>query len=84
MHETLDKGKVRKAVLLYLSQKIGPNNFVELQKECHKKDPGLNGYISVQDFYQSFEKAQMNVLPREFEELLLELDPKKSGQVNYD
>jgi|Laugresu1bdmlbsd_1035121.scaffolds.fasta_scaffold173599_1 Ca2+-binding EF-hand superfamily protein len=26
----------------------------------------------------------MNVLPREFEELQSELDPQKSGRINYD
>lgn len=84
MNETLDKGKVRRAVLLYLSQKIGANNFVDLQKECVSKDPAATGYVSVQEFHTSFERAQMNVLPREFEELMLELDPNKSGKVNYD
>lgn len=32
MNETLDKLKVRKAVLLYLSQRIGASNFSELQR----------------------------------------------------
>ena len=32
MNDTLDKLKVRRAVLLYLSQRIGEGNFSELQR----------------------------------------------------
>jgi hypothetical protein len=84
MTEALDKGKVRKAVLLYLSQKIGANNFADLQRECMSRDKQKTGFLSCKDLFTCFEKAYMNLLQREFEELMLELDPSKTGQVSYE
>lgn len=84
MTEALDKGKVRKAVLLYLSQKIGANNFADLQRECMSRDKQKTGFVSCADLFTCFEKAYMNLLPREFEELMLELDQSKTGQVSYE
>jgi hypothetical protein len=84
MDETLDKGKVRKVVLLYLSQKIAANNFVDLQRECVARDPSSTGSIPTAELFNCFERANMSLLPREFEELQLELDPTKSGRVNYE
>jgi hypothetical protein len=50
MNETLDKLKVRKAVLLYLSQRIGAANFSELQRQCNIRDQQQTGFITNQDF----------------------------------
>jgi|LauGreDrversion4_2_1035121.scaffolds.fasta_scaffold476299_1 Ca2+-binding EF-hand superfamily protein len=48
------------------------------------RDQQRSGFVSCQDFLTCFELSGMNVLPREFEELQGELDPQKSGRINYE
>jgi hypothetical protein len=48
---------------------MGANNFVDLQRECIAKDPAKKGYIVATELFNCFSNANMNVLPREFEEL---------------
>lgn len=72
---TLDSMKIRKAVVLYLSQRIGANNFVDLQRECLSRDPGQTGTLPSMELFNCLTKSNMNVMEREFEELLNELDP---------
>ena len=84
MNDTLDKLKVRRAVLLYLSQRIGDGNFTELQRQCMIRDQQRSGCVTCQDFLTCFELSGMNVLPREFDELQGELDPQKTGRINYE
>lgn len=48
------------------------------------KDPTKSGFISGPELFACFEKAQMQLLPREFEELASELDPSKTGRISYE
>lgn len=73
MSATLAKARVKKAVIIYLSQRARPSNFTELQMACQMNDPKETGFISREVFYKCLELAKMVVMPREFEELANEL-----------
>jgi len=51
MGEALDKAKIKKAVMIYLSQRVRPANFTELQKACQMRDPQETDFLSREVFY---------------------------------
>jgi Ca2+-binding EF-hand superfamily protein len=73
LRNTLDMIKVRRVVLLYLSEKLSPNNFTDLQKEFIKADSSKCGILTTQEFSNCFSRANMQLLPRELDELTNEL-----------
>ena len=84
MGGTLDKVKVRKAVLIYLSQRIQPGLFARMQECCLKRDTQKTGHIEHKLFLEACTESGMPVGEREFQELLIEIDPKQTGHVSYE
>lgn len=66
LQSTLDMIKVRRVVLVYLTEKMTPNNFTDLQREFVQADSSGQGLLSPEIFAGCFERANMKLQPREF------------------
>ena len=85
MKSTLNHAKVQKVVLLYMSQNTPEKNMKKLQEAFDAIDPEKKGQASYDQFRQAMQEAGMPCLPREFDELMKELDPSDppKGTVPY-
>jgi len=66
LQDTLDMIKVRRVTLVYLTEKMTPNNFADLQREFLQADTKKEGRLSPEAFAGCFERAHMMLQPREF------------------
>ena len=66
LQDTLDMIKVRRVTLVYLTEKMTPNNFADLQSEFLQADTKKEGKLSPEIFARCFERAHMMLQPREF------------------
>jgi len=78
---TIDKAKVRRCVILYLSQRLAKNedNLVNLQKILCAKDPQSTGIISNEEFEKALEQVNYTLIKEEKAELMKELDPEEKN-----
>jgi hypothetical protein len=51
--------KVRRVTLVYLTEKMTPNNFADLQREFLQADTKKEGKLSPEAFAGCFERAHM-------------------------
>lgn len=84
MQQTFELLKNKKAALTYLSQRMQPQNFTELQNQCLARDAPRSGMLSYEQFLQACEQSGMPMVQREFEVIMNDLDEKKLGTINYD
>ena len=71
--ETYNILRQRKAILLYLSQTCKPNNYIRLSEAMKAGDKDASGFISVDQFQQSLQAANMSAIGKEFDIVVKEL-----------
>ncbi len=62
MSATLNEIKVRKAALLYLGQRMQPQSFAELQKQCLQRDGKQRGHLPTVQFAEACQAAGMPIV----------------------
>lgn len=85
MADTIDKAKVRRCVILYLSHRLAKSeeSLGNLQKVLLAKDPQKLGFLSVEDFEKALEEGGISLIKEEKKELLRELDPQEQNKIPY-
>jgi len=75
--------KIKKIVLIQLSQSASVPILSQLKKNLESLDPEQTQFVSTALFKEVTEKAQLYLGDRLFKELCVELDPKETGRIPY-
>lgn len=83
LENTVEMMRKKKAILLYLSQNVRPNNFIRLSEEMKSKDPTKCGFIIYEDFQSCLMKANMSATDKELEFVVEELTTDTEPRIPY-
>ena len=83
MEETVEMLRGRKAILLYLSQTVKPGNYSKLTEIMEQATGGQSNCMDVDTFKECLKAANMSAGGRELDLVIQEIDPSKSGQIDY-
>ena len=80
LKEYQNKSRLRKAIMTYLSTRVGDEDVIEEKKIFDMLDSNKDGYITIKELKAATKESHFDV---DIQKILLSIDMDKNGAINY-